>query len=912
MMIPRLFSAVFSLLISPLSAAPPDGPTNLRVNDVENPVGTGSGIWFGWHVNDPDPDEIQSAWQIVVASSAETLAAGEGDVWDSGKVEGRAQNHIAFGGKAESDRELHWKVRTWDKDGNVGAWSGPARFVVGLLENADWDGARWIRRDSAEADDHTYYRKAFELPDKPLARGTIYVSAVHKYALHLNGRPVGKGPAYHHPRYQYYNAFDITPLLKAGPNQLALFQHWFGGGQGRPESARGAIAKAVVHFRDGSTIEIGTDSSWKQTRAEAWIGGQEHRNRGEGVGYVEKIDARKLIPDWTSTAFDDSSWQPAAVIGPQPTEPWTGTLAPDLTRIEETVVSPASVRRKGDIWTVDLGKIMAGVPRITFKGGEAGTVVDMLGGYSLDSSGRIDPTLNQNTDLGFHAVLDGGSFTFEPAEYVGMRYLEIRKPPMEITKDNFRFVARHSRLDGGASFFESSDDTLNEVWALMKHSLFTCAHEAFVDTPTREKGGFLGDAAIQSTVAMPVLNERPLTQRSLREFLQSMEQHWSAPADRGRMNAVYPNNDGGRDIPDFTQAYLPWVWAYYMETGDRAFLEANWPKLADIGGYISRHIDGETGLVTRLTGGSGPYEHGIIDWPATMRYGYDMETAARTVINAWGCAGFDILARIAAELGKAAESDGWRARADALEAAMNNRLRNAGGLYIDGLAASGEPSAHVSQHANMFPLALGMVPAEHAGAVTAKVKELRMKVGMVTVMWLVRALGEAGEGAALVDLYTNPAQPGWARCLNRGATATWESWDAEETRQSLSHAWGAAGLDGYVRYILGIRPLKPQYDEVLIQPLDFGDSLTYAKGRIATDRGPLAVDWRRKDGSIRMTLEIPVNVVAQVSLPRGKSDRPIVLLDGDPAPHTIENDRIVISGVGSGSHSILRRDAPRD
>ena len=36
----------------------------------------------------------------------------------------------------------------------------------------------------------------------------------------------------------------------------------------------------------------------------------------------------------------------------------------------------------------------------------------------------------------------------------------------------------------------------------MKHSLLTCAQEEFVDTPTREKGGFLGDAAIQSTVAM--------------------------------------------------------------------------------------------------------------------------------------------------------------------------------------------------------------------------------------------------------------------------------------------------------------------------------------------------------------------------------------------------------------------------
>ena len=431
---------------STLQAAPPDAPDHLRVCDVAEPVGTGAAPFFGWHVNDPDADEIQTAYQVVVSSAPE----GQGDLWDSGKVSARLQNHVAYAGfPLSGDQACYWKVRTWDQDGQSGAWSAVQRFVVGPLENADWSGAKWIRRDCDDADDYTYYRKKAELPQKEIVRATAYISGVHKYALYVNGKLVGKGPAYHYPQYQYYNGFDITAQLKSGvTNQFAVFNHWFGGGQGRPKSARGIIMKTVIHFADGSTGIIGTDGSWKQSRAEAWdLSGLKHRNRGEGVGYIEKIDARKLIPDWNLAGFDDSSWESATEIGPPPVEPWTGTLAPDLTRIEEYEIKPAAVTREsGNRWLVDLGKVYAGVPRIRFSGGSAGETVEMFGGYIVDSSGRIDPEGNQSADLHYYAVLSGDEFVYEPAEYVGLRYLQVDDPPMPLTAENVSFVVRHAAM----------------------------------------------------------------------------------------------------------------------------------------------------------------------------------------------------------------------------------------------------------------------------------------------------------------------------------------------------------------------------------------------------------------------------------------------------------------------------------
>jgi alpha-L-rhamnosidase len=885
-------------------------PTNLRVNDSVSPVGTAGTPYFGWTVNDPSPDQVQTRYQVIVASSRTILEAGQGDAWDSGAVASDMQNHIAYGGDIPltSNTTYYWKVRTWNSGGHVSPYSEAGLFVTGLLQNDDWAGAVWIRTESTDRDDYGYYRRAVTLPDKRLQRATLFISAVHKYALYLNGRLIGTGPSYHYPQHQYYNAYDVTAHVSENArNVFAILNHWFGGGQGRPASVPGVILKVVVQYTDGGSDVIGTDGSWKQVRAESWVSGQARRN-DEGVGYIEKIDAAKLIPNWHAATYDDSAWGPAAEIGAHPTSPWTGELYPDLSRIVERAIAPASIMRaRGGAYVVDLGSVSAGRPQINFSGGRAGAVVSMRGGYRLTRAGTIDAQANQNTDMSYETMLSGVDFTFLPLEYLGMRYVQVDDPPMPITTENFAFIERHAALDGNRSDFTCSHPTLNAVWELMKRSLYLGAQEQFLDTPTREKGGFLVDAANESQAAMSAFGERVLTLKSLNEFLHSMDHYWDGSADRGRMNAVYPNGDGARDIPDFTQAYLPWVWEYYLHSGDRLFLSDHYPSFKAIADYVDRHRDGATGLIHRLTGGAGPYQYGIVDWPPSMRYGYDMAADARTVINALAYADYVIVSQIAAALGNPADSDKYRTLAEELKRAMNAQLLNAEGVYVDGLYASGAPSTHVSQHANALPLALGIVPAEKRRPVLDKVKELKMSVGMVTVGWLIRALGEMDAGEHLVDLYTQVGWDGWASNLATGATSTWESWDADTGEGlSLSHPWGAIGLCGLQYYLLGVKPLAPQYAEVQIKPLRFGAKLTSASGKVPTDRGDIIVGWSRNEGGFHMTLQLPVNVRARLYVPNTGADGPAVTVDGTGVTGLVEGDYVAIGEVGSGVHTIER------
>jgi len=887
-----------------LSAASPGAPTNLRSFDKVNPVGTNDKPYFGWYVNDLDKNEIQSAFQILVSTNMSLLNADRGDVWDSGKIPSGFQNHIEYAGKKlKAATRYYWKVRTWDKDGNTGAYSKPATFDIGLLNAADWTGAKWIRRTSNEKDNYTYFRKKFKLSAKTIQRATVYLSVWHNYELYLNGHLVGKGQAYHYPSFSYYNAYDITAALKIrAENVFACMAHWYGGGQGRVSGAPGFLLKTIIEYADGTSEILGTDASWSQTRVDYWITGQPTRN-GEGVGYVDKLDASKVLRNWNGLSFNDKTWAKSVEIGAHPVAPWVGELQPDLTRLIEKEIAPVSIKNLGGgKYIVDLGKVYAGVPKITFSGGAAGAMVTMRGGYTLEEDGMVSLRQTQSTNMSYYYVLDGRSSVFQPFVYFGMRYFQVDNSPCVLSKENVKFITRHYDLDPTRSAFNSSNPMLNQVWDLMKHTLTLGAQEQFVDTPTREKGAFLGDGWSQGVAAMTNMGDRAYNLRILLEFLDSQDQYWPD----GRLNAVYPNVDGKRDIPDYTQSYLVWVWDYYLQTGDLQFLRENYTKIRKVAEYVDAYKNPSTGLIHNLAGGGGSYIYGIIDWPPSMRYGYDVTAEARTVICAYAYIDFDVVSKVAGVLGLSSDKRLYKSKAEDMKKAINTYLINGKGVYIDGLLSDKTPSKHISQHANIFPMAMGLVPESNVEAVVAAIKERKMSVGMVSVRWLPEALGKADQGAHLIELYTNPKWDGWAQTITRGGTATWEAWDSFERGESLSHPWGTVGLLGIQQYILGIEPLKPQHELIQVKPLNFGTSLLHAEGILPSDRGDISVNWTRNDTYFRMTVTIPVNMKAVVYLPKGPQFGSTVLMDGQKVKGILDGDYIRLDSVGSGIHTFAR------
>ena len=120
-------------------------PQNLRCEYLTAPLGLAAGSpRLSWTLTANDRGEAQTAYQILVGTSAKQLNADTGELWDSGKVLSDDSAQVAYAGKALVAREhCYWKVRAWDKAGHPGKWSPVAQWTMGLLAPTDWS-AQWI------------------------------------------------------------------------------------------------------------------------------------------------------------------------------------------------------------------------------------------------------------------------------------------------------------------------------------------------------------------------------------------------------------------------------------------------------------------------------------------------------------------------------------------------------------------------------------------------------------------------------------------------------------------------------------------------------------------------------------------------------------------------------------------------
>ncbi|MCX6873131.1 MAG: family 78 glycoside hydrolase catalytic domain [Verrucomicrobia bacterium] len=144
-----------ALLLAPLAALHAADVRGLRCEYRDNPLGIDvEKPRLSWVMEDLKSEILnpksenrgqkQTAYQVLVASAPELLAKDKGDLWDSGKVASDQSILVEYAGKPlESLLRCHWKVRVWDKDGAVSAWSDRATWTMGLLTPEDWK-AGWI------------------------------------------------------------------------------------------------------------------------------------------------------------------------------------------------------------------------------------------------------------------------------------------------------------------------------------------------------------------------------------------------------------------------------------------------------------------------------------------------------------------------------------------------------------------------------------------------------------------------------------------------------------------------------------------------------------------------------------------------------------------------------------------------
>lgn len=287
---------------------------------LTNPLGIDvSQPRLSWQLQSDQPDTMQAAYHLLVASTRALLDADTGDLWDSGRVESDASVLVAYGGAALLSRqEVFWKVRVWDNYGRESGWSTPARWSMGLLKPEDWHG-QWIGLDETlpsnqltagqwvwypEGDPAVavppgtrYFRRSFTIDDgDDIETATCYVAVDNVADVYVNGERVQGSADFHQAA-----RIEIGRQLHEGLNVIAI------AATNHHDYANPAALLVVVELMhaDGRETTFITDESWKSAQQEQ--------------------------SGWTTAGFDDSSWAAAHVAGPMGIEPWK-TVAVETAR----------------------------------------------------------------------------------------------------------------------------------------------------------------------------------------------------------------------------------------------------------------------------------------------------------------------------------------------------------------------------------------------------------------------------------------------------------------------------------------------------------------------------------------------------------------------------------------------------
>lgn len=874
---------------------------------------------LSWRLESERRGAAQTAWQVRVASSAEKLARGEADLWDSGRVTGDATNQIAYAGRAlDSRAECFWQVQIWDEANRPSGWSEPARWTMGLLAPEDWQ-AEWISYlddDPLHTDRKTlhlpaprHYRTEFSTP-KTVRRATVYASALGIYDLYCNGQLVGD--AYFQPGWSdylqraYYRSHDVTALIRAGGvNALGavVAEGWYSGyvgygllvGYGPNKVGRyfygktpAFMAQLEIEYTDGTRETVITDENWRVT--------DRGPTREADMIMGEAYDARAELGNWSAPGFDATTWSSAVHASENPSikavysdaggqrEMDLGFVQPPMLqaysappiRVTEELTSKSVTEPKPGVYVFDLGQNFAGIVRLKVKGA-AGTQVRLRFGEMLHDDGMIMTENLRRARVTDYYTLRGDpqGETWSPRfTYHGFQYVELTGVPQKPGLDAITGLVLHNDTPITGSF-ESSDPVMTQLGRNAQWTQRANFVEVPTDCPQRdERLGWMGDAQAYIRTSTYNADVASFFTKWMDDVVESQRSFGAYPD-----YAPYPMTHGGAGKSfgsGWTDAGIICPWTIWKVYGDTRMLERMWDSMTHFMDWRHASTTPE-GLGTSLGNPWGDW----LNVNETTPIDY-----IDTCYHAMVCS---MMAEMADALGRPVEAANYRARRAKTQTAFTKTyLRPDGTLTVD------------TQTAYVLALSVGLIPENQTAAaartLAAKLAENdhRMATGFLGTRSLLPALTGNGHHDLAARLFQSRKFPSWGYPVVNGATSVWERWDSytiehgfngangtqNAAMNSFSHYAFGSVMEWAYRVLAGIDTEGAGYRRILIrpQPPTPGSNpdekpIDWVKAHYDSINGRISSEWKLTNGTFNLMVTIPANTTANVFLPHATAGR---------------------------------------
>ncbi len=646
-----------------------------------------------------------------------------------------------------------------------------------------FEKAKWITRDAWERwgypDDpwenppSPYLAKTFTLRDG-VQRVHVAVCGLGQAAYYVNGTRIPDSLLPTLPfcptKTVVYTTYDITPLVSPGQNRIGalLGNNGYNDiGVPRMRSSLKLICQIDIEYCSGERETVVSDTSWKTHPSPVVFS---LRRTGE------KHDGRLRIADWCAPDYDDSRWENARLCR-HPGGQYRAAVAPPV-RIRKTV-RPLPLR--DGLW--DCGINAAGWVRVRVRG-KRGDEITVRYAERLKADGTADFTTVYNgivpsmchTD---RFILSGEEEEFEQLfGFHGFRYIQVEGPYETIAPEA---VYANTDLQSTADF-TCDEPTLNAIHRMCVNSLLSNAHGALTDCPGREQNEWTGDGMLSAEIAALGFDSYGMMDEWMYSFQDEQYPSGGLPCIVPMKNPVWEYNFANGPDWDSALFHIPYYQQKY--TGRTDLTRRLWENMERSLRYFSTLSE------SRLL------SCGVGDWCSM-----EEEPCPREITDT---VYYRLAARMMADLARTVGHDPepYAALAAAIRAEFREK-------YVDGALSRlhGETALAATIYGKMLE------PTEEAAA-AEKLNRLirangcRFRCGVHGLRMIFDALSENGYAQTVFDTLTNPAFPGYARCVADGLTSLPERFDytvSKEGMDSMNHHFTAQADVWLYTYLAGIR-----------------------------------------------------------------------------------------------------------
>jgi hypothetical protein len=697
-------------------------------------------------------------------------------------------------------------------------------------------GARWIG-SSHPFDLHEAYLcfrspAGWRLTQRP-QRAELLLTADSRYRLWVNGQPVARGPARCYPHAQRVDRLDITPLLQAGANLLAV-QVYQPGYSHFAYVHRGSAGLLALLECDGQPALV-TDARWRARRD--WSYRELVPRMSIYQAGVEDRDMA-LSDGWIAPQYEDDAWPSARIVAEVGAAPWAELIERGLPLLVERqqpmtlrwvrcgpypsdAADPHAALRKswaagtdvsqrignsgfgtgraaeaGDdgwfdvalkqgeatTWVFDLGRGHTCLGRAEVQGAQGGEQVII--GYSEKLAGDgpylSDPDTYCRVRMTDRYLLAAGDQRIEPFWMRGGRILifQVVGPAGPGLRVRFGAQVAEYPLEV-ARPVQSEDPLLAGVLRLCENTLRACLHETFVDNPWRENAQWLGDP-VASALAMAAISDDT---RPLRAVIEMAAQ--GAYPD-GVLSGVLPSDAHAYVVLDFNFCWVELLHAYWRLTGDGEFVQAMWPTLAAMLARFAQDVAAD-GLLRSQAG-----RRLFLDWAPVSR------NEPNAIYNLHYLLALQLAATLATEAGAQTKDAAalWREQAAETRQASRQAFWRDGRWFDDteGSAASQLTAALAILTSAAEPDEQGaLLDALAARSLDACDDPIAGDLVLASPFMhhrVLEALRLAGREQAVCDI----VRLRWGRWVTAGFPTAWENWNVDFPDGSQCHGFAAHPL----------------------------------------------------------------------------------------------------------------------